>query len=162
MTCFEVNYSFGQQFQNTFWWQVYYSTILEENCLYWCVCVHLGLRQEYATSSATATNRSGSFSVHTGARRGLRNDTDLEEEEEYDQLSAPQPRLFRTASMQRSTSHTQNLSSVKECRRSPSIPQHLNSLSHQQLHISGHNSSTAEPQSYRANTGQTASFFSSN
>ncbi|XP_056611259.1 SLAIN motif-containing protein 1a isoform X3 [Triplophysa dalaica] len=111
------------------------------------------LRQEYATSAATATRRSGSLSVHTGARRGsMRSEIDLEEEEEYDQLSAPQPRIFRTASMQRSTSHTQNLSSLKECRRSPSIPQHLNSLPHQQLYISSRSSSTTEPQSYRGNT----------
>nr|XP_055072079.1 SLAIN motif-containing protein 1a isoform X3 [Misgurnus anguillicaudatus] len=106
------------------------------------------LRQEYATTAATATRRSASFSLHAGARRGMRSETDLEEEEEYDQLSVPQPRLFRTASMQRSASHSQNLFSAKDCRRSPSTPQHLDSLSHQQLHIS----STAEPQSYRATT----------
>ncbi|KAA0721189.1 SLAIN motif-containing protein 1 [Triplophysa tibetana] len=110
------------------------------------------LRQEYATSAATATRRSGSLSVHTGARRGMRSEIDLEEGEEYDQLSAPQPRLFRTASMQRSMSHTQNLSNLKECRRSPSTPQHLNSLPHHQLYISSHSSSTTEPQSYRGNT----------
>ncbi|XP_048048947.1 SLAIN motif-containing protein 1a isoform X2 [Megalobrama amblycephala] len=110
------------------------------------------LRQEYATTAATATRRSASFSVHTGARRSMRSEAELEEEEEYDQLSAPQPRLFRTASMQRSVSHSQNLSSMKDCRRSPSTPQYLNSLSYQQLHMPNHNSSTAEPQSYRANT----------
>ncbi|XP_051564971.1 SLAIN motif-containing protein 1-like isoform X2 [Myxocyprinus asiaticus] len=108
------------------------------------------LRQEYATTAATATRRSASFSVHTGVRRGIRSEAELEEEEEYDQLSAPQPRLFRTASMQRSVSHSQNLSSAKDCRLSPSTPQYLNSLSYQQLHIPNH--STAEPQSYRANT----------
>ncbi|XP_065149116.1 SLAIN motif-containing protein 1a isoform X1 [Paramisgurnus dabryanus] len=106
------------------------------------------LRQEYATTAATSTRRSASFSVHAGARRGMRSETDLEEEEEYDQLSVPQPRLFRTASMQRSASHSHSLFSAKDCRRSPSTPQHLDSLSHQQLHIS----STAEPQSYRATT----------
>ncbi|XP_051761917.1 SLAIN motif-containing protein 1a isoform X1 [Ctenopharyngodon idella] len=110
------------------------------------------LRQEYATTAATATRRSASFSVHTGARRSMRSEAELEEEEEYDQLSAPQPRLFRTASMQRSVSHSQNLSSMKDCRRSPSTPQYLNSLSYQQLHMPNHNSSTAELQSYRANT----------
>ncbi|KAG1945281.1 SLAIN motif-containing protein 1 isoform B [Pimephales promelas] len=110
------------------------------------------LRQEYATTAATATRRSASFSVHAGARRSMRSEADLEEEEEYDQLSAPQPRLFRTASMQRSVSHSQNLSSVKDCRRSPTTPQYLNSLSYQQLHMSNHSSSPAEPQSYRANT----------
>ncbi|XP_056108165.1 SLAIN motif-containing protein 1a isoform X2 [Rhinichthys klamathensis goyatoka] len=110
------------------------------------------LRQEYATTAATATRRSASFSVHAGARRSMRSEADLEEEEEYDQLSAPQPRLFRTASMQRSVSHSQNLSSMKDCRRSPTTPQYFNSLSYQQLHMPNHSSSTAEPQSYRANT----------
>lgn len=118
-------------------------------------CLCLGLRQEYATTAATATRRSASFSVHAGARRSMRSEAELEEEEEYDQLSSPQPRLFRTASMQRSASHSQNLSSMKDCRRSPSTPQYLNSLSYQQLHMPNHSSSTAEPQSYRANTGQT-------
>ncbi|XP_051998846.1 SLAIN motif-containing protein 1-like isoform X2 [Xyrauchen texanus] len=108
------------------------------------------LRQEYATTAATATRRSASFSVHTGVRRGIRSEAELEEEEAYDQLSAPQPRLFRTASMQRSVSHSLNLSSAKDCRLSPSTPQYLNNLSYQQLHIPSHN--TAEPQSYRANT----------
>ncbi|XP_051565848.1 SLAIN motif-containing protein 1-like isoform X2 [Myxocyprinus asiaticus] len=108
------------------------------------------LRQEYATTAATATRRSASFSVHTGMRRGMRSEAELEEEEDYDQLSAPHSRLFRRASMQRSMSHSQNISSSKDARRSPSTPQYLNSLSYQQLHIP--NLSTAEPQSYRANT----------
>ncbi|XP_073768096.1 SLAIN motif-containing protein 1a isoform X2 [Danio rerio] len=110
------------------------------------------LRQEYASTTATATRRSASFSIHTAARRSMRSEAELEEEEEYDQLSVPQPRLFRTASMQRSTSHTQNLSSMKDCRRSPSTPQYLNSLSFQQLHVANNSSPTAEAQSYRANT----------
>ncbi len=128
-------------------------SILYSGC-FMCLC--LGLRQEYASTAATATHRSASFSVHTGARKSMRSEAELEEEEEYDQLSAPQPRLFRTSSMQRSTSHSQSLSSMRECRRSPSTPQYLNSLSFQQLHMPNHSSSTAtEPQSYRANAGQT-------
>ncbi|XP_026128306.1 SLAIN motif-containing protein 1a isoform X5 [Carassius auratus] len=111
------------------------------------------LRQEYASTTATATRRSASFSVHTGARRSMRSEAELEEEEEYDQLSAPQPRLFRTSSMQRSTSHSQSLSSMRECRRSPSTPQYLSSPSYQQLHMPNLSSSTApETQSYRAHT----------
>uniref|UniRef100_A0A672TA53 SLAIN motif-containing protein 1-like n=1 Tax=Sinocyclocheilus grahami TaxID=75366 RepID=A0A672TA53_SINGR len=111
------------------------------------------LRQEYASTAATATRRSASFSVHTGARRSMRSEAELEEEEEYDQLPSPQPQLFRTSSMQRSTSHSQSLSSMRECRRSPSTPQYLSSLSFQQLHMPNHSSSTAtETQSYRANT----------
>ncbi|XP_052420866.1 SLAIN motif-containing protein 1a isoform X3 [Carassius gibelio] len=111
------------------------------------------LRQEYASTTATATRRSASFSVHTSARRSMRSEAELEEEEEYDQLSAPQPRLFRTSSMQRSTSHSQSLSSMRECRRSPSTPQYLSSPSYQQLHMPNLSSSTApETQSYRAHT----------
>lgn len=96
----------------------------------------------------------------------MRSEAELEEEEEeeegeeYDQLSAPQPRLFRTSSMQRSTSHSQSLSSMKECRHSPSTPQYLNSLSYQQLHMPNLSSSAAtETQSYRASTGQTTHDF---
>ncbi|XP_052461504.1 SLAIN motif-containing protein 1-like isoform X2 [Carassius gibelio] len=100
------------------------------------------LRQEYASTSATVTCRSASFSVHPGARRSMRSEAELEEE--YDQLLAPQPRLFRTSSMQRSRSHSQSLSST---------PQYLNSLSYQQLHMPNLSSSTAtETQSYRAHT----------
>ncbi|KTG07064.1 hypothetical protein cypCar_00011580 [Cyprinus carpio] len=118
-----------------------------------CYKLDQGLRQEYASTTATATRRSASFSLHTGVRRSMRSEAELEEEEEYDQLSAPQPRLFRTSSMQRSTSHSQSLSSMRECRRSPSTPQYLSSLSFQQLHMPNHSSSTAtESQSYRAST----------
>ncbi len=120
------------------------------------MCLCLDLRQEYASTAATATRRSASFSLHKVARRSMRSEAELEEEEEYDQLSAPQPRLFRTSSMQRSTSHSQSLSSMRECRRSPSTPQYLSSVSFQQLHMPNHSSSSAtETQSYRANAGQT-------
>ncbi|XP_043103998.1 SLAIN motif-containing protein 1a isoform X2 [Puntigrus tetrazona] len=111
------------------------------------------LRQEYASTAATATRRSASFSVHAGARRSMRMEAELEEEEEeeeYDQLSAPQPRLFRTSSMQRSTSHSQSLSGTLSCRRSPSTPQYLSGLSFQQLHMPSPSSAT-DSQSYRAN-----------
>jgi hypothetical protein len=54
---------------------------------------------------------------------------DLEEEDEdedegYDQLPPPQPRLFRTSSMQRGgLPHSHTFSSIRDCRRSPSSPQ---------------------------------------
>ncbi|KAL7865708.1 hypothetical protein SRHO_G00109550 [Serrasalmus rhombeus] len=113
------------------------------------------LRQEYATTSATVARRSSSFSVHSGLRRPGRSTVELEEEEECDDLPPPQPRLFRTGSMQRSLSHSYNLSSPRDPRRSPSSPQYLSSLSYQQL--SNPSPSTTsytanEAQSYRTST----------
>ncbi|XP_049904724.1 SLAIN motif-containing protein 1a isoform X3 [Epinephelus moara] len=84
------------------------------------------LRQDYASTSqtATASRRSSSFSLHS-LRRG---EMDLEEEDEedegYDQLPPPQPRLFRTGSMQRgSLPHSHTFSSIRDCRRSSITPQ---------------------------------------
>ncbi|KAK3542994.1 hypothetical protein QTP70_008721 [Hemibagrus guttatus] len=109
------------------------------------------LRQEYATTSATGARRSSSFSVHSGLCRPERTDLRMEEDEEdFDDLPPPQPRLFRTGSMQRSVSHSHNLSSLREPRRcSSSSTQYLSSPS----------SSTAsymstETQGYRTSTGQ--------
>ncbi|KAG9271395.1 SLAIN motif-containing protein 1 isoform X1 [Astyanax mexicanus] len=116
------------------------------------------LRQEYATTSATVARRSSSFSVHSGLRRPGRSVMDLEEEEEYDDLPPPQPRLFRTGSMQRSLSHSHNLSSPRETRRSPSSPQYLSSLSYQQQFSTPSPSSSTtsytanEAHSYRTST----------
>ncbi|XP_060784755.1 SLAIN motif-containing protein 1a isoform X2 [Neoarius graeffei] len=89
------------------------------------------LRQEYATTSATGARRSSSFSVHSGLRRPERTDVRMEEDEEdFDDLPPPQPRLFRTGSMQRSVSHSHNLSSLREPRRcSSSSTQYLSSPS---------------------------------
>ncbi|XP_070694610.1 SLAIN motif-containing protein 1a [Pempheris klunzingeri] len=84
------------------------------------------LRQDYASTSATATasRRSSSFSLHSLRR----NEMDLEEEDEedegYDQLPPPQPRLFRTGSMQRGNlPHSHTFSSIRDCRRSSPAPQ---------------------------------------
>ncbi|TSL16027.1 SLAIN motif-containing protein 1 [Bagarius yarrelli] len=87
------------------------------------------LRQEYATTSATGARRSSSFSVHSGLRHPERTDLRMEEDEEdFDDLPPPQPRLFRTGSMQRSVSHSHNLSSLREPRRcSSSSTQYLSS-----------------------------------
>ncbi|XP_066497131.1 SLAIN motif-containing protein 1a isoform X3 [Hoplias malabaricus] len=115
------------------------------------------LRQEYATTSATVARRSSSFSVHSGLRRPGRSTMELEEDEEYDDLPPPQPRLFRTGSMQRSTSHSYNLSSPRDPRRSPSSPQYLSTLSYQQLSNPSPSPNTSsytaiEAQSYHTST----------
>lgn len=82
---------------------------------------------------------------------------DLEEEDEedegYDQLPPPQPRLFRTGSMQRgSLPHSHTFSSIRDCRRSPTMPQFsLSTLSQ----YTGASSLSAETHSvYRAGAGE--------
>nr|XP_061826669.1 SLAIN motif-containing protein 1-like [Nerophis lumbriciformis] len=83
------------------------------------------LRQDYASTSATAGRRCSSFSLNSLRR----SEVDLEEEDEeedegYDQLPPPQPRLFRTGSVQRAgggLSHSHTFSSFRDCRRSSNI-----------------------------------------
>ncbi|KAK6310251.1 hypothetical protein J4Q44_G00201320 [Coregonus suidteri] len=115
------------------------------------------LRQEYATSStsATASRRSSSFSLRCSKM-------DLEEEEEdeegYNHLPPPQPRLLRTGSMQwgsLSHSHTfSSISSIRECsRRSTSTPQYSPSgLSQYQQQFSGPSSLIVDTYGYRSST----------
>ncbi|XP_066562714.1 SLAIN motif-containing protein 1 isoform X2 [Amia ocellicauda] len=93
------------------------------------------LRQDYASTSASVTRRSSSFSFHSG-RKGAGSDLDydqysLDDEEDYDHLPPPQPRLTRCTPLHRGLPHSQTFSSIRECRRSPSSP-YLNSFSYQQ------------------------------
>ncbi|XP_032385548.1 LOW QUALITY PROTEIN: SLAIN motif-containing protein 1a [Etheostoma spectabile] len=87
------------------------------------------LRQDYASTShtATASRRSSSFSLHSLRRSEMdleEEDEDEDEDEGYDQLPPPQPRLFRTGSMQRGgLPHSHTFSSIRECRRSSITPQ---------------------------------------
>uniref|UniRef100_A0A3B4TYW9 SLAIN motif family, member 1a n=2 Tax=Seriola dumerili TaxID=41447 RepID=A0A3B4TYW9_SERDU len=84
------------------------------------------LRQDYASTSATATasRRSSSFSLHSLRRSEMDLEEEDEEDEGYDQLPPPQPRLFRTGSMQRgSLPHSHTFSSIRDCRRSSTTPQ---------------------------------------
>ncbi|XP_054888003.1 SLAIN motif-containing protein 1a isoform X2 [Poeciliopsis prolifica] len=84
------------------------------------------LRQDYASTStsATAGRRSSSFSLHSLRRCELDLEEEDEEDEGYDQLPPPQPRLFRTGSMQRgSLPHSHTFSSFRDCRRTSAAPQ---------------------------------------
>uniref|UniRef100_A0A3Q4M6H3 SLAIN motif family, member 1a n=1 Tax=Neolamprologus brichardi TaxID=32507 RepID=A0A3Q4M6H3_NEOBR len=88
------------------------------------------LRQDYAstsvtaTATATASRRSSSFSLHTLRRSQMDLEEEDEEDEGYDQLPPPQPRLFRTGSMQRgSLPHSHTFSSFRDCRRSSATHQ---------------------------------------
>ncbi|XP_047456049.1 SLAIN motif-containing protein 1a isoform X2 [Mugil cephalus] len=82
------------------------------------------LRQDYASTSATASRRSSSFSLHSIRRSEMDLEEEDEEDEGYDQLPPPQPRLFRTGSMQRGgLPHSHTFSSIRDCRRSSATPQ---------------------------------------
>ncbi|XP_074514878.1 SLAIN motif-containing protein 1a isoform X2 [Sebastes fasciatus] len=84
------------------------------------------LRQDYASTSHTTTacRRSSSFSLHSLRRSEMDLEEEDEEDEGYDQLPPPQPRLFRTGSMQRGgLPHSHTFSSIRDCRRSSITPQ---------------------------------------
>uniref|UniRef100_A0A1A8J8U6 SLAIN motif family, member 1a n=1 Tax=Nothobranchius kuhntae TaxID=321403 RepID=A0A1A8J8U6_NOTKU len=83
------------------------------------------LRQDYASTSATVSRRSSSFSLHSLRRSEMDlEEEDEEEDEGYDQLPPPQPRLFRTGSMQRGgLPHSHTFSSIRDCKRSSTNPQ---------------------------------------
>uniref|UniRef100_A0A1A7YG45 Protein-L-isoaspartate (D-aspartate) O-methyltransferase domain containing 2 n=1 Tax=Iconisemion striatum TaxID=60296 RepID=A0A1A7YG45_9TELE len=96
-----------------------------------------------------------------GSRRSVRGglveeeetveEEDEEEDEGYDQLPPPQPRLFRTGSMQRGgLPHSHTFSSIRDCRRSSASPQFsLSGLSQ----FSGPSSLIVENHAaYRSNT----------
>ncbi|XP_028250133.1 SLAIN motif-containing protein 1a [Parambassis ranga] len=112
------------------------------------------LRQDYASTSATAaaSRRNSIFSLHSLRRSEMDlEEEDEEEEEGYDQLPPPQPPLFRTGSMQRgSLPHSHTFSSIRDCRRSTATPQFsLSGLSQ----YSGPSSLITETQSaYRNST----------
>lgn len=112
-----------------------------------------GLRQDYASTSATASRRSSSFSLHSLRRSEMDLEEEDEEDEGYDQLPPPQPRLFRTGSMQRgSLPHSHTFSSIRDCRRSPTTPQFSLSALSQYTGVSGLSAETHSV--YRAGAGE--------
>ncbi|XP_073203368.1 SLAIN motif-containing protein 1 isoform X2 [Lepidochelys kempii] len=81
------------------------------------------LRQDYASTSASVSRHSSTISLHSG-KKGTSSDQEydrysLEDEEEFDHLPPPQPRLTRCSPFQRGIPHSQTFSSIRECRRSP-------------------------------------------
>uniref|UniRef100_A0A8C6H7G7 SLAIN motif family, member 1 n=1 Tax=Mus spicilegus TaxID=10103 RepID=A0A8C6H7G7_MUSSI len=82
------------------------------------------LRQDYASTSASVSRNSSSVSLSSG-KKGTCSDQEydrysLEDEEEFDHLPPPQPRLPRCSPFQRGIPHSQTFSSIRDCRRSPS------------------------------------------
>ncbi|XP_062370785.1 SLAIN motif-containing protein 1 isoform X1 [Cinclus cinclus] len=85
------------------------------------------LRQDYASTSASVSRHTSSVSLHAG-KKGPCSDQEydrysLEDEEEFDHLPPPQPRLTRCTPFQRGIPHSQTFSSIRDCRRSPTSPQ---------------------------------------
>lgn len=122
------------------------------------ICHPVGLRQDYASTSATASRRSSSFSLHSLRRSEMDLEEEDEEDEGYDQLPPPQPRLFRTGSMQRgSLPHSHTFSSMRDCKRTSTTPQFsLSGLSQ----YSGPSSLSTETHSaYRNSTGEPLMIF---
>lgn len=122
------------------------------------LCHPVGLRQDYASTSATASRRSSSFSLHSLRRSEMDLEEEDEEDEGYDQLPPPQPRLFRTGSMQRcSLPHSHTFSSMRDCKRTSTTPQFsLSGLSQ----YSGPSSLTTETHTaYRNSTGERLMIF---
>ncbi|XP_041127524.1 SLAIN motif-containing protein 1-like isoform X3 [Polyodon spathula] len=105
------------------------------------------LRQDYASTSASVTRRSFSFqSGMKGASSDLEYDQySLEDDEEYDHLPPPQPRLTRCSPFQRGIPHSQTFSSIRDCRRNPTS-QYLNTYGYQQYCSPSPMVYTPEPQ----------------
>ncbi|XP_067149185.1 SLAIN motif-containing protein 1 [Apteryx mantelli] len=111
------------------------------------------LRQDYASTSASVSRHSSSVSLHSG-KKGTCSDQDydrysLEDEEEFDHLPPPQPRLTRCSPFQRGIPHSQTFSSIRDCRRSPTS-QHFPSNNYQQPYYSPQ-AQTPEQQPNRIN-----------
>uniref|UniRef100_A0A8C2UA21 SLAIN motif family member 1 n=1 Tax=Coturnix japonica TaxID=93934 RepID=A0A8C2UA21_COTJA len=104
-----------------------------------CFRLEQGLRQDYASTSASVSRHSSSVSLHSG-KKGTCSDQEydrysLEDEEEFDHLPPPQPRLTRCSPFQRGIPHSQTFSSIRDCRRSPTS-QHFPSSTYQQPYYS--------------------------
>ncbi|XP_048388213.2 SLAIN motif-containing protein 1a isoform X2 [Stegostoma tigrinum] len=109
------------------------------------------LRQDYASTSTTLSQRSSSTSLYS-AKRGTSSDQEydccsLEDEEEFDQIP-PQPRLTRCSPPLRSMPHSQTFASIRDCRRGPTPPSYLQSSGYSPYYSQGH---TSDQHQYRTN-----------
>nr|XP_055101023.1 SLAIN motif-containing protein 1 isoform X8 [Symphalangus syndactylus] len=112
------------------------------------------LRQDYASTSASVSRHSSSVSLSSG-KKGTCSDQEydrysLEDEEEFDHLPPPQPRLPRCSPFQRGIPHSQTFSSIRECRRSPSS-QYFPSNNYQQQQYYSPQAQTPDQQPNRTN-----------
>ncbi|GAB1299157.1 SLAIN motif-containing protein 1 [Apodemus speciosus] len=112
------------------------------------------LRQDCASASASVSRDSSSVSLSSG-RKGTCSDQEydrysLEDEEEFDHLPPPQPRLPRCSPFQRGIPHSQTFSSIRDCRRSPSS-QYFPSNNFQQPQYYSPQAQTPDQQPNRTN-----------
>uniref|UniRef100_A0A8C2UVH5 SLAIN motif family member 1 n=2 Tax=Chinchilla lanigera TaxID=34839 RepID=A0A8C2UVH5_CHILA len=112
------------------------------------------LRQDYASTSACVSRHSSSVSLSSG-KKGTSSDQEydrysLEDEEEFDHLPPPQPRLPRCSPFQRGIPHSQTFSSIRDCRRSPSS-QYFPSNNYQQQQYYSPQAQTPDQQPNRTN-----------
>ncbi|XP_058897646.1 SLAIN motif-containing protein 1 isoform X1 [Kogia breviceps] len=112
------------------------------------------LRQDYASTSASVSRPSSSVSLNSG-KKGTCSDQEydrfsLEDEEEFDHLPPPQPRLPRCSPFQRGIPHSQTFSSIRECRRSPGS-QYFPSNNYQQQQYYSPQAQTPDQQPNRTN-----------
>lgn len=122
--------------------------------------LHLtGLRQDYASTSASVSRNSSSVSLHS-SKKGTSSDQEFDrysledEEEEFDHLPPPQPRLTRCSPFQRGIPHSQTFSSIRDCRRSPTSPYFPSNNYPQQQCYSPQAQNPLEPQPNRINGGK--------
>ncbi|KAL7983895.1 hypothetical protein Chor_000771 [Crotalus horridus] len=85
------------------------------------------LRQDYASTSTSVSRNSSSVSLPL-IKKGTNGDQEFDrysledEEEEFDHLPPPQPRLTRCSPFQKGIPHSQTFSNIRDCRRSPISP----------------------------------------
>ncbi|XP_044143890.1 SLAIN motif-containing protein 1 isoform X2 [Bufo gargarizans] len=112
------------------------------------------LRQDFASTStcSSVSRHRSSLSPYSGKKISCAS-SDQEsdrysvddDDEEFDLLPPPQPRLSRCSPFQRGIPHSQTFSSIRECRRSPSS-QFLNSNGYQQYSFSSQVQTPEQPQ----------------
>ncbi|XP_073520183.1 SLAIN motif-containing protein 1 isoform X1 [Phyllobates terribilis] len=112
------------------------------------------LRQDFASTStcSSVSRHRSSLSLFSGKKMScVSSDQESDrysvddDDEEFDLLPPPQPRLSRCSPLQRGISHSQTFSSIRECRRSPSS-QFLNSNGYQQYSFSSQLQTPDQPQ----------------
>ncbi|KAJ7319913.1 hypothetical protein JRQ81_019424 [Phrynocephalus forsythii] len=114
------------------------------------------LRQDYASTSASVSRNSSSVSLHS-SKKGTSSDQEFDrysledEEEEFDHLPPPQPRLTRCSPFPRGIPHSQTFSSIRDCRRSPTSPYFPSNNYQQPQCYSPQTPSPLEPQPSRFN-----------
>uniref|UniRef100_A0A8C6XMC5 SLAIN motif family member 1 n=1 Tax=Naja naja TaxID=35670 RepID=A0A8C6XMC5_NAJNA len=114
------------------------------------------LRQDYASTTTSVSRNSSNVSLPL-IKKGTSGDQEFDrysledEEEEFDHLPPPQPRLTRCSPFQKGIPHSQTFSNIRDCRRSPISPYFPYSSNQQQPFCSPQPPNLLESQSSRIN-----------